>query len=110
MNTLGYAGVKELAQKKADLLYGWAETKPYLSCFISEKQFRSVAVATIDVDPKVNVDDIIKILEKKKVVYGIDGYRKLGRNQLRISMFHNVSFEDLQKLTKLLSVMIESKI
>jgi phosphoserine aminotransferase len=110
MNTFGYAEVKNLAQKKADLLYNWAESKPYLSCFISEKQFRSVAVATIDVDSKINVDDVIKVLEKKKVVYGIDGYRKLGRNQFRISMFHNISFSDLEKLTKLLSMMIESKL
>lgn len=110
MNTLGYAEVQKLAQKKADLLYTWAETKPYLSCYIQEKEFRSIAVATIDVDSKVNVDDVIKHLEKKKVVYGIDGYRKLGRNQFRISMFHNITFTDLEKLTKLLSTMIESKL
>jgi phosphoserine aminotransferase len=69
-----------------------------------------VAVATIDVDAKVNVDDVIKHLEKKKVVYGIDGYRKLGRNQFRISLFHNITFDDLNKLTQLLSKMIESKL
>lgn len=109
MNELGYAEVQKLSQKKADLLYSWAESKPYLSCFIEEKQFRSVAVATIDVDSKVNVDDVIKFLEKKKVVYGIDGYRKLGRNQFRISMFHNITYNDLEKLTGLLSKMIESK-
>jgi phosphoserine aminotransferase len=110
MNLLGYEKVKELAQKKADLLYGWAESKPYLSAFITEKEFRSVAVATIDVDSKVNVDDVIKVLEKKKIAYGIDGYRKLGRNQFRISMFHNIAISDLEKLTALLSKMIESKL
>lgn len=110
MNSLGYAEVQNLAQKKADLLYGWAESKSYLSCFIEEKEFRSHAVATIDVDSKVNVDDVIKFLEKKKAVYGIDGYRKLGRNQFRISMFHNITYSDLEKLTKLLSMMIESKL
>jgi len=110
MNTLGYEEVQRLAKKKADLLYGWADSKPYLSCYIEEKEFRSVAVATIDVDPKVNVDDVIKFLEKKKVVYGIDGYRKLGRNQFRISMFHNITYNNLEKLTGLLSKMIESKL
>ena len=110
MNEQGYAEIQKLSQKKADLLYSWAESRPYLSCYIEEKQFRSNAVATIDVDAKVNVDDIIKHLEKKKVVYGIDGYRKLGRNQFRISMFHNISYSDLEKLTKLLSLMIESKL
>ena len=110
MNKVGYAEVQALAQKKANLLYGWAESKPYLSCFIAEKEFRSVAVATIDVDSKVNVDDVIKYLEKKKYVFGIDGYRKLGRNQFRISMFHNITYTDLEKLTGLLSTMIESKL
>jgi len=110
MNEQGYAEIQKLSQKKADLLYSWAESKPYLSCFIEEKQFRSIAVATIDVDSKVNVDDVIKFLEKKKVVFGIDGYRKLGRNQFRISMFHNISYGDLEKLTGLLSTMIESKL
>jgi len=110
MNLLGYAEVIRLAQKKADLLYGWAESKSYLSPYIEEKEFRSVAVGTIDVDPKVNVDDVIKFLEKKKIVYGIDGYRKLGRNQFRISMFHNITYNDLEKLIGLLSLMIESKL
>jgi len=110
MNQIGYAEVQALAQKKANLLYGWAESKPYLSCYIEEREFRSIAVATIDVDTKVNVDDIIKFLENKKIVYGIDGYRKLGRNQFRISMFHNISYSDLEKLTGLLSKMIESKL
>lgn len=110
MNTIGYDAVVAESKKKADLLYSWAESKSYLTCFIEEKEFRSVAVATIDVDSKVNVDDVIKFLEKKKYVYGIDGYRKLGRNQFRISMFHNISYSDLEKLTKLLSMMIESKL
>jgi len=108
MNVLGYHEVQKLAQEKANLLYGWAESKPYLSAFIKEAEFRSHAVATIDVDSKVSVDDILKVLEKKKYVYGIDAYRKLGRNQFRIAMFHNISLEDLKKLTQLLSFMIES--
>lgn len=110
MNELGYEKVIAEAKRKANLLYSWAETKPYLSCYIQNPEFRSLAVATIDVDSKVNVDDVIKILEKKKIVYGIDGYRKLGRNQFRISLFHNITFNDLEKLTKLLSMMIESKL
>lgn len=108
MNEMGRIAVEALAKKKANLLYSWAKEKPYLSAFITEEEFRSVAVATIDVDPKVNCDDVIAFLEKKNYVHGIDGYRKLGRNQFRISLFHNISYEDLEKLTKLLSYMIES--
>lgn len=108
MNKLGYKKVIEMAQKKADLIYNWAQEKDYLSCYIQDEGYRSTAVATIDVDDKVNVDDIIKYLETEKLVYGIDGYRKLGRNQFRISLFHNVTYEDSEKLTKILSTLIES--
>ncbi len=108
MNELGYAKVQELAQKKADLLYNWAESKPYLSPYIQEAKYRSNAVATIDVDEKLPVDDLINRLEKLKLVYGIDGYRKLGRNQFRISLFHNISYADLEKLTQILSLALES--
>lgn len=110
MNKIGYAGVQKMAQEKADLLYNWAEQKAYLSCYIKEAKYRSIAVATIDVDDKVDVNPLIDKLDKEKVVYGIDAYRKLGRNQFRISLFHNITRSDLEKLTKLLSLAIESKL
>ena len=109
MNKLGEEQVIELAKKKADLMYGWAETKPYLSPFIQQKEFRSQAVVTIDIDPKYKVDDLTKVLREKNIIVDIDGYRKLGRNQMRISMFHNVSYENLEKLTKIVSHAIESQ-
>jgi phosphoserine aminotransferase len=65
-------------------------------------------VATVDVDDKYPVGDLIKVLDEQKAVYNIDAYRKLGRNQLRIALFHNVKYEDLEKLTKLVSMAIES--
>lgn len=110
MNAIGYEGVQKMAQEKANLLYLWAEEKPYLSCYIKEAKYRSIAVATIDVDERVDVNPLIDQLEKNKIVYGIDAYRKLGRNQFRISLFHNISKNDLEKLTKILSLAIESKL
>lgn len=110
MNKVGYKGVQEEGQRRADLLYGWAEAKDYLSPFISEARFRSNAVATIDVDELVDVEALLKKLESEKAVYNIDAYRKLGRNQFRIAMFYNISYSDLEKLTKLLSHAIESEL
>jgi phosphoserine aminotransferase len=98
-----------LAQKKANLLYGWAEQKPYLSPYIKEAKYRSHAVATIDVDDAVSVDDLIKKLREQKVAYDVDAYRKLGRNQFRISMFHNITYQNLEKLTQAISYAIENK-
>lgn len=108
MNKLGYEKVCEMAQKKADMLYNWAEEKPYLSCYVENKNDRSVAVATINLDEKYSADDLINLLEKKKLVYGIDAYRKLGKNQFRISLFHNITHSDLEKLTKIISMAVES--
>ncbi len=108
MNEIGEEKVIEGAQQKANLLYGWAKSKPYLDPFIQDAKYRSHAVATIDVDPKYNVDDLLKVLRNQNAVYDIESYRKLGRNQFRISMFHNVSLENLERLTKIISLAIET--
>lgn len=106
----GYQKVIAEADRKAALVYGWAQEKPYLSPFVKDAKFRSNAVATIDVDEKINVDPLIAKLEKEKIVYGIDAYRKLGKNQFRIALFHNVTYNDLEKLTQLLSLAIEAEL
>jgi phosphoserine aminotransferase len=108
MNSLGEDKVISLAKKKAELMYGWAEEKSYLSPYIEEKKFRSEAVVTIDVDQKYKVDDLAKVLRAQDVAIDIEGYRKLGRNQFRIALFHNVTFDDLEKLAKIISLAIES--
>jgi len=102
MNQVGYQGVCQEARKKADFLYQWAASKPYLTPYVKDPAFQSMAVATIDVDDKVDTSALISVLEKSKAVYGIDAYRKLGRNQFRIGLFHNIRYDDVVKLTKLL--------
>lgn len=108
MNKWGQEAVVKEARRKADLMYNWAKEKTYLSPFIAEEKFRSLAVATIDLDEKFKADDLAQALRAQGVVYDIDAYRKLGRNQFRIGMFHNVSYENLEKLTKILSLAIEN--
>jgi phosphoserine aminotransferase len=108
MRKVGFATVIKQAQEKADWMYGWAESKPYLSCFVKNPSFRSTAVATIDMDEKYSADALALRLRKLGVAIDIDGYRKLGRNQLRIGLFHNVALEDLKKLTKIIDLAVES--
>ncbi|MBA2403395.1 MAG: phosphoserine transaminase [Bdellovibrionales bacterium] len=108
LNKLGEDQVVKEAKRKAALVYGWANEKSYLSPYITEEKFRSLAVATIDIKENFIADDLANILRAQGLVYDIDAYRKLGRNQFRISMFHNVSYENLEKLTKIISLAIES--
>jgi phosphoserine aminotransferase len=103
----GYQHAQDYAQKKADLIYNWAESKDYLTPYVANAKDRSIAVATIDVDDKYPAGDLIKVFESEKAVYGIDAYRKLGKNQFRISLFHNIKYDDIEKLTKLIDLAIE---
>ena len=110
MNEVGYEKVIELAKEKAKLIYDWANSRDYLSPFIEDESYRSMAVATIDVDEKFSVADLCKVLRDQKVAYDIEAYRKLGRNQLRLSLFHNVRYRDLEKLTKIIDLAIKSEL
>lgn len=109
MNQLGEAEVIKEAKKKADMIYTWAAEKSYLKAFVTDPKIRSQAVATIDIDEKFKAEDLTASLRAQGVAIDIDGYRKLGRNQLRIALFHNVKYEDLVKLTKIISLAIESQ-
>jgi phosphoserine aminotransferase len=108
MNKLGEEKVIAEAKRKAELMYGWAESKPYLNPYVQEKSMRSQAVVTIDVDDRYKMDDLAAVLRRQNVAYDIEAYRKLNRNQLRIALFHNVSYDDLVKLTKIISLAIET--
>lgn len=102
MNEEGYENVVKSGFDKANHIYNWASTHSMLSCFIEDEQYRSNVVCTVDVHESIPVDEILVSLEEQKVVYGIDAYRKLGRNQFRIGVFNNVSMEDVKTLTNLL--------
>lgn len=110
MDEIGYEKVIQLAKDKAKLIYDWAESREYLNPYVKEIEYRSMAVATIDVDDKYPVTDLCKMLREQNVAYDIEGYRKLGRNQLRISLFHNIRYGDLEKLTKVIDMAIESQL
>ena len=110
MNTLGEEEVFKQACKKAKFIYDWAESHDYLSVFVKDEAFRSMCVATIDIDDKYSAIDLASRLREEKAAYDIDGYRKMGRNQLRISLFHNIEFDNLVKLTQIISLAIEQEV
>ena len=90
-------------------MYSWAEEKDYLNPYIKEERYRSLSVCTIDVDERYPVSPILDFLKEQRLVYNINPYRKLKRNQLRIALFHAIAYEDLKRLTELLSFLIENR-
>lgn len=108
MNALGFAEVQRRAARKAELLYQWAQEREYLSAYVAEPGLRSTTVATIDVDARISASKLIAYLDAQGYAHGIDGYRALGRNQLRIALFHNIAFDDLRKLTALIDFLVDS--
>lgn len=79
-------------------LYEWAEASSYATPFVPDPADRSHVVGTIDLEG-VDASAVTAVLRENGIV-DIDGYRGLGRNQLRVAMFPAVSPEDVARLTK----------
>ena len=97
------------SDQSADILYGWAEASDIAEPFVTDTKIRSRVVATIDFDERVDADTISAVLRSNGIV-DTDGYRKLGRNQLRIGMFPAVDPSDIEALTACLDYIVEQLI
>ena len=93
----GLAAAEAQCRSSAGLVYSWAETSGYAEPFVKIPAQRSITTPTIDLDQRVSVETVISVLAAHGVV-DVGGYRKLGRNQLRIATFPNVDRNDLEKL------------
>lgn len=90
----------------AQHLYTWAESHAYASPFVEDKRFRSPTVVTIDIDASLSADSIAVALRDNGIV-DVEGYRKLGRNQLRVATFPNIPTADVLALTACIDYVIE---
>jgi phosphoserine aminotransferase len=90
----------------AEILYGWAEQSPVASAFVADPQQRSTVVATIDFDPSIDADTLVEVLRSNGIL-DTSGYRKLGRNQLRIGMFPAIDPDDVKALTECIDYCVE---
>ena len=86
------------SDRSADTLYGWAEASAFATPFVAKPDERSRVVGTIDLDDRISADVISAVLRANGIV-DTDGYRKLGRNQVRIGMFPAVDPADVEALT-----------
>ncbi len=94
----GLRAVAERSAQSSRHLYDWAEASAFASPFVEAPQLRSPTVVTIDLDISVPAQTVIHVLAAHGIV-DIGGYRKLGRNQLRIATFPNIARGDVEALT-----------
>ena len=90
----------------AEILYAWAEASAVARPFVEAPAQRSTVVGTIDFVEGIDAAAIAKVLRENGIV-DTEPYRKLGRNQLRISMFPGVESSDVKRLTACIDYVIE---
>ncbi len=93
----GLAWTTARTEESSSAIYDWAEANPITTPYVTDPAKRSKVVATIDFDDSIDATAIAKALRANGIV-DTDPYRKLGRNQLRISVFPAVDPADVRKL------------
>jgi phosphoserine aminotransferase len=93
------------SEKSAQHIYNWAQNHELMTQFVPNPADRSTVVTTIDV-AEVVASEISKTLREHSIV-DIDGYRGLGRNQLRIATFPTIDPEDVAKLTDCIDFVVD---
>ncbi|KAB7790543.1 phosphoserine transaminase [Bifidobacterium leontopitheci] len=92
--------------KSASILYGWAERSDYAKPFVTDSDARSHSVVTIDLDDAVSAQQVVGALRENGIV-DTAGYRKLGRNQLRVGVFPSVEPADVEAFTQCVDYVVE---
>jgi phosphoserine aminotransferase len=93
--------------ESARIMYGWAESREWATPYVTDPAKRSSVVATIDLDDSISADDVCAALRANGIV-DTDGYRKLGRNQLRVGMFPAIEPSDVEALTHCIDAVVEA--
>ncbi|MDQ1703337.1 MAG: phosphoserine aminotransferase [Frankiaceae bacterium] len=94
------------AADSANRLYTWADKSEYATPFVTDPALRSNVVGTIDFAENIDATAISKALRANGVV-DTEPYRKLGRNQLRISMYPAVDPDDVEALTHCIDYVVD---
>jgi phosphoserine aminotransferase len=101
----GLAWCTERTAQSSQHLYDWATQRSFAAPFVHNPAYRSPVVGTIDIDG-IDASAVNAALRENGIV-DTDSYRKLGRNQLRVSMFPSVEPTDILQLTKCIDYIVE---
>ena len=105
LNNGGLDWCLQRTKESSEFLYNWATHSSFAAPFVHNPVFRSPVVGTIDIDG-FDASVISSVLRSNGIV-DTEPYRKLGRNQLRISMFPSVEPSDVQLLTHCIDYIVE---
>ena len=86
-------------------IYDWAEKSNFATPYVVDPKKRSGVVATINFVDDIDATVISKILRRHGIV-DVEPYRKLGKNQLRISVFPAVEPDDVKALLKCIDFVV----
>lgn len=87
------------SDESSSAIYDWADAHDLASPFVADPGMRSPVVATIDLDDSVDADTVSGVLRANGIL-DTNGYRKLGRNQLRLAAFPAIDPDDARQLTR----------
>ena len=90
----------------SDHLYALGRGPAWATPFVADPAKRSAVVGTIDLDDALDVTKLNAALRANGIV-DTDGYRKLGRNQIRIGMFPAIETADVDALTACIDHLVE---
>lgn len=93
----GLSVMSAKAARGASLIQAWAQQRDYAELFVKEPSWRSPVVTTVDIDPAISVPELAADLANIGI-QDIEGYRALGRNQLRVASFPSIDTEDIEAL------------
>ncbi|NEG69577.1 phosphoserine transaminase [Bifidobacterium choloepi] len=102
----GLAWSSARCRESASIVYEWAEASDYCTPFVTDPAARSTSVVTVDLDDDIRDSDVTSALRANGIV-DVNGYRKLGRNQLRVGVFPSVDPDDVRALTRCIDYVVE---
>lgn len=94
------------SETSSGTLYEWAEASDVAAPFVADQELRSTTTVTIDLVDSVDADTVEAVLRANGLVDTF-GYRKLGRNQLRVACFPNIEPDDIEILTRAIDYVAE---
>lgn len=106
---LGNGGLDWCVKRTAEsarVVYDWAEASAFATPYVQDLHLRSLVVATIDFVDTVDATAVARVLRANGIV-DTEPYRKLGRNQVRIALFPNISPADVAALTQCVDYVVE---